>query len=122
MGTRFLLVISLFCLLFCASCSTTNKIAYFQNAQDTTYKRMLVSVEAPLQKNDFISIAISSANAAASEIFNPIAGNAENTATASGANDIRYYNAVIKRNGEIYRQIRDMNGLYGELGVILKRK
>ena len=36
--------------------------------------------------------------------------------------DIRYYNAVIKRNGEITRQIRDMNGLYGELGVILKRK
>lgn len=36
--------------------------------------------------------------------------------------DIRYYNTVIKRNGEITRQIRDMNGLYGELGIILKRK
>lgn len=35
---------------------------------------------------------------------------------------IRYYNSVIKRNGGITRQIKDMNGLYGDLGIILKRK
>jgi len=36
--------------------------------------------------------------------------------------DIRYYNEVIKRNGDITNQIRDVNGLYGELGLILKTK
>jgi polysaccharide biosynthesis/export protein len=70
MGTRFLLVISLFCLLFCSSCSTTNKIAYFQNAQDTAYKKMLTSIDAPFQKNDMLTIVISSANAVASADFN----------------------------------------------------
>lgn len=100
MGTRILLFTSVICLLLCASCTTSNKVAYFQNAQDTTYKRMLVSVEAPLQKNDFISIAISSANAAASEIFNPIAGNAENTATASGKN-AKYVGYLINSEGNV---------------------
>lgn len=36
--------------------------------------------------------------------------------------DIRYYNSVIKRIVEITRQIGDMNGLYGELDIILKIK
>ena len=70
MGTRFLLFISLVCLLFCASCTTTNKIAYFQNAQDTAYKKTLTSIDAPFQKNDILTILISSANAAASADFN----------------------------------------------------
>ncbi len=71
MGTRFLLLTSLVCILFCASCTTSNKIAYFQNAKDTTYRKMIGTIEAPLQSNDFISIAISSLSAEASEIFNP---------------------------------------------------
>jgi len=70
MGTRFLLLASLVCLLFCASCSTTNKIAYFQNAQDTSYKKTLTVVDAPFQKNDILTITISSANAQASADFN----------------------------------------------------
>jgi polysaccharide biosynthesis/export protein len=72
MGTRILSFISIICIFLCTSCTSTRKIAYFENAQDTTYsKQTLGFVEAPLQKNDFISIAVSSLNADASAIFNP---------------------------------------------------
>jgi len=101
MGTRFLLFISLVCLLFCASCTTTNKVAYFQNAQDTAYKKMLPVVEVPLQKNDFISISISSLNAEASAIFNPIANaGGEKTATATTKGD-QYVGYLINPDGNI---------------------
>jgi len=78
MGTRFLLLTSLVWLIFCTSCTSTNKIAYLQNAQDTTYKQVITPVEAPLQRNDFINIFIGSLNADASAIFNPYsAGDAD---------------------------------------------
>lgn len=70
MGTRFFLFISIICILVCASCTPTNKIPYFQNAQDTTYKRMLETVEAPFQKNDILDINISSLSKDASADFN----------------------------------------------------
>jgi polysaccharide export outer membrane protein len=100
MGTRILLFTSVICLLLCASCTTSSKVAYFQNAQDTTYKQTLGSIEAPLQKNDFISIAISSANAAASEIFNPIAGANERTANGAAKN-AQYIGYLINSEGNI---------------------
>jgi polysaccharide export outer membrane protein len=100
MGTRFMLFTALVCFLFFASCTTSNKLAYFQNAMDTTYKQVLNVTEAPLQKNDFISISISSLSAEASAIFNPIpAGNAK-TATASG-NDAQYVGYLINSDGNI---------------------
>jgi len=101
MGTRILLTTSVFCLLVCASCTTTNKVAYFQNAQDTTYKQTLTAVEAPLQKNDFITIAISSLSAEASAIFNPHAADA-NLKTANGtAKNAQYVGYLIDSEGNI---------------------
>lgn len=100
MGTRILLFTSVLCLLLCASCTTPGKIAYFKNAQDTTYKQALTFIEAPLQSHDFISIAISSANATASEIFNPVAGGNERTATGSGKNT-QYIGYLINNEGAI---------------------
>ena len=85
MGTRFLLLASLIYLLSGTSCTPTNKIAYFQNARDTTYnKQMLGTVEAPLQAHDFISISISSANADASAMFNPFANDVDKTVAKTG--------------------------------------
>lgn len=86
MGTKNLFYLAIIYLFIGASsCSTTNKVAYFQNAQDTTYKQLLGTVEAPLQSNDFLKISISSLNAAASSIFNPFPqaadGKTENTKT-----------------------------------------
>ncbi len=71
MGTKNLFFYLTVLSIVFASCSTTNKVAYFQNSQDTTYKQMLGTVEAPLQSNDFIKISISSLSATASAIFNP---------------------------------------------------
>ncbi len=101
MGTRFLFIASLFCMVVFASCTTTNKIAYFQNAYDTTYKQMLGNVEAPLEANDFISIAIISAkNADAASIFRSIPSNENKTATAQTKND-QFIGHLISADGYI---------------------
>ncbi len=70
MGTRMLLFTSVICLLFCASCSTTRKVAYFQNAQDTTYRQKLGITEAPFQQGDILDIVVSSLSKEASADFN----------------------------------------------------
>ena len=36
--------------------------------------------------------------------------------------DVRYYNSVIKRNREVTEQVRDRNGVYGEITQILKNE
>ncbi|MGC4100580.1 polysaccharide biosynthesis/export family protein [Ferruginibacter sp.] len=102
MGTRFLLFSFLVCLLFCISCTPTNKIAYFQNAKDTTYRQSLKVIDAPLQNNDFISISISSANAEASAAFNPIS-NAAGEKTGAGAvkGGFQYVGYLINSDGKI---------------------
>ena len=106
MGTRILLFTSVVCLLLCASCTTSNKVAYFQNAQDTTYRQMLETIEAPLQKNDFINISISSLNADASAIFNPLnndvdKGNPNDKASVSKARGQQYVGYLISNEGTI---------------------
>ncbi len=70
MGTRILLFTSVICLLLCASCTTTNKVAYFQNAQDTTYRQKIGIIEAPFQQGDILSIVVSSRSREASADFN----------------------------------------------------
>ncbi len=85
MRIKYLLVIAAtFIIFLCTSCGpTTNKITYFQNAQDTTYKMQdLKYIESPLQKNDFISIAISSLDQDASAMFNPMASESDKNAGA----------------------------------------
>jgi polysaccharide biosynthesis/export protein len=101
MGTRIILFTSLVCLLFCVSCTTTNKIAYFQNAYDTTYKQMLGTTEVPLQTNDFISISISSADAEASAQFNPIMNAAGEKTANAAAKGAQYIGYLINSDGNI---------------------
>lgn len=52
------------------SCVTTQKTAYFFDAQDTTLISKFDNFEALIQKNDILSISISSLNAEASAVFN----------------------------------------------------
>jgi polysaccharide biosynthesis/export protein len=70
MGTRFLLFLSVLSLLFCASCTTPGKIAYFQNTLDTTFQQRFGGVDAPIQYSDILSITISSRSKDASTDFN----------------------------------------------------
>lgn len=71
--------------LLSTSCTTTQKAIYFNNIQDTTIASPAVGLEPLIQKNDMLSISVSSLNPAASVIFNiPNSSNIPNTpATAS---------------------------------------
>jgi polysaccharide biosynthesis/export protein len=70
MGTRFLLFLSVLSLLFCASCTSTSKIAYFQNNLDTSFQQSFGGVDAPIQYSDILSISITSKSKEASLDFN----------------------------------------------------
>jgi polysaccharide biosynthesis/export protein len=70
MGTRFLLYISILFLMVCASCTSTNKIAYFQDNLDTSFQQKFGGVDAPIQYSDILSISITSKSKEASADFN----------------------------------------------------
>ena len=86
MVSRIIVFISVIVLFFCESCNSSKRIAYFENVKDDSYKSLLGTIEAPIQRNDILSINISSLNAEASAIFNPgsTAGNKESTTAAGG--------------------------------------
>ncbi len=101
MGTRFLLLTLIISTIIFTSCTTTSKVAYFQNAQDSMYYNQVVGkLEAPLQANDFISMSITSANVEASEVFNPIPLQTQKTANAS-AKAAQYFGYLISEEGYI---------------------
>ena len=75
----------IFILFTLVSCNTSRKVAYFENIQDATFKSTLALVEAPIQKNDILTISISSLNAEASAIFNPTSNNVIRIGTSSGS-------------------------------------
>lgn len=78
MGTKHLLVLLMVFSIVFTSCTTTNKVAYFQNSQDTTYKQIVRAVEVPLESNNFLKISVSSSlSAAAAALFNPFPANAD---------------------------------------------
>jgi polysaccharide export outer membrane protein len=70
MGTRFLLFIFFTGLIFFSSCTSTKSISYFQTDRDTTFKVILDTIESPIEKNNILSINISSLNRVASADFN----------------------------------------------------
>ena len=78
----------IFILFLFVSCNSSRKVAYFENVQDASFKSNLATVEAPIQRNDILTIIISSLNAEASAVFNP-AGNAlSKVGTSSGSESL----------------------------------
>lgn len=57
-------------LLLFASCVNTKKAIYFNNVQDTTFKAVGSDLQQVIQKNDLLSISVSSLNPEATLIFN----------------------------------------------------
>jgi polysaccharide biosynthesis/export protein len=57
-------------IILLASCSEPRKLAYFEGAPETGIKSQQPTVEPVIQKNDIISINVSSLNPEASSIFN----------------------------------------------------
>ncbi len=47
-------------MFFGISCTSSKKIAYFKDAEETASRSMLGTIEAPVQKNDILNITISS--------------------------------------------------------------
>jgi polysaccharide export outer membrane protein len=100
MVSRIVVLISGLLLFLGESCNTSKKIAYFENVGDNSYKSMLGTVEAPIQKNDILTINISSLNAEASAVFNP-ASNAINKVATSGGNDVIAGGYLVNVDGNI---------------------
>lgn len=103
MVSRIAVFASLLVIVFCESCNSSKKIAYFENVKDDTYKSMLGTIEAPIQRNDILSIYISSLNAEASAIFNP--GSNSNTdnkqTTTSTGGSIQSGGYLVNSDGNI---------------------
>jgi polysaccharide export outer membrane protein len=73
--------------LLITSCANTKKITYFNNVPDAAFKDTKVPRQSPIQPNDILSIAISSANAEASEPFNLQNSNISRATTVTGSNN-----------------------------------
>lgn len=56
-----------------ASCTNMKKVAYINNINDTEITNAVTTIEPVIQKNDLLSITVSSPNATASQPFNTIA-------------------------------------------------
>lgn len=70
MASRIMFFIVVVLLSGATSCVSSKKIAYFENATDTTFQASLNNTESPIQPNDLLSITVTSLNKAASEDFN----------------------------------------------------
>ncbi|MEI6946250.1 polysaccharide biosynthesis/export family protein [Paraflavisolibacter sp. H34] len=57
-------------LVICSSCVSTQKAVYLDNISDTMMTRKMDNLELVLQKNDLLSITVSSPNPVATQIFN----------------------------------------------------
>jgi polysaccharide biosynthesis/export protein len=76
---------SVFCQLM-LSCTPSQKIAYFNNISDTTIRAAAINLDPVIQKNDLLSISVSSLNPEASLIFNApnVSGNTGASTTITG--------------------------------------
>lgn len=70
MFKRKILLISVCITLFAISCVDTKKATYFNGLQDSVIKSTVENLEPVIQKNDLLSISVSSLNPEATAIFN----------------------------------------------------
>ncbi len=103
MVSRIIGSIAVLLLIFCESCNSSKRIAYFENVHDDSFKSSLGITEAPIQRNDILSITISSLDAEASAIFNPGSsmgtGSKATTTSTGGSNQIGGY--LVNSDGNI---------------------
>lgn len=78
-------VLCFMAVFFFASCVSTERATYFNNAEDTTFAtRQDEPFDAPILKNDILSVIISSANAEASALFNSNSNYQTSSSTSTG--------------------------------------
>jgi polysaccharide export outer membrane protein len=64
------LIFSLFILAFLTSCTNTKEVTYFDINKDLVTDITNSSLESPIQKNDILSISVTSLSAEASQMYN----------------------------------------------------
>lgn len=80
---NFILLISI--VIYSSSCVNTKKSTYFNNAQDANITPSIEDAASPvIQKNDILSVTITSLNAEASAIFNLTNNTSSSTVTSAG--------------------------------------
>lgn len=84
-----------------SSCLTTQKTAYFFDAQDTTLLAKADEFEAVIQKNDILSISITSLNAEASAVFNSPNTYSAVTTTSTGTTSTAGGGYLVNNDGFI---------------------
>src|ERR1700676_5561273 len=96
----FFLVAFLFILSSCGS--NTKKIVYFDGIHDVTLKtKFPPNVESPIQLNDLLSITVSSANPAASAIFNAPNESTPTISSATSSSNTLTVGYLVNLNGDI---------------------
>lgn len=114
---NYLCVFVLMAVLF-SSCVTPQKSAYFFDAQDTTLLPKGEDFEPVIQKNDILSISITSLNAEASAVFNSPNSYSTVTATATGGVTTTGGGYLVNQEGNIQLPIL---GNIKALGVTKKQ-
>src|ERR1700712_1512886 len=89
-------------LMFLPSCGGSKKVAYFDGVKDETFKtKYPPNVESPIQINDLLSITVSSANPAASAIFNAPNESTPTTSSATSFGNTLTVGYLVNLNGDI---------------------
>lgn len=83
-----------------SSCSTSRKTVYFNDQQDAVLKASNLSPRNEIQPNDILSIAVTSLNPAATEIFNKPNNSYVSTSSVTGAN-LQSPGYLVSNEGEI---------------------
>lgn len=76
-------ILCLIILSLLSACSSTKEAVYFSSVTETEYGSSVESLEPTIQKNDLLSISVSSLNPDASEIFNAFSTSNVRSVTAS---------------------------------------
>ena len=70
-NSRWLLIMLLSCILL-TNCTNMKKVAYLNNINETEITNAVNNLDPVIQKNDLLSVTVSSPNAAASQPFNTV--------------------------------------------------
>jgi polysaccharide export outer membrane protein len=84
-----------------SSCADSKKFVYFEGIKDGTLKTAYPNVESVIQKNDLLSITVSSANAAASAIFNAPNESTPTTSSATSYANTLTVGYLVNSSGDI---------------------
>lgn len=88
-------------IFFISACTSTKKLIYFDNIQDSVIKLQSQPPEAVIQRNDLISIAVNSLNPEATAIFNAPNESTPNANNATANDNTLTVGYLVNPNGDI---------------------